>query len=186
MTKNTEQDLQQEFRELVKEISKEVLELDVVKSIGNYSNTIKTQVPMVSSSINELSNEVSKLSWISNELAKYKQEQVSRNIDIDDKLQVIETNVETEIKNIILLQELIIKNQKNIEAEFISQQTQINNALNVYADEVKEVVNQITVLSNKSLSNSKSTKKILSILLFAIYGMLGGFTYLFLKSIGII
>lgn len=82
-------ELQKEFNELIQKISKDVLELSVLKSVEKASNEIKKQVPGIERNSAGLKKSIEVLQGVSKELSVHLQDSKINENKIDDQLKHI-------------------------------------------------------------------------------------------------
>lgn len=152
-------ELQKEFNELIQQISKDVLELSVLKSVEKASNEIKKQVPGIEKNSAGLKKSIDVLQGVSKELSAHLQETKIKENKIDDQLKNIRqkadgnTNILNTLKNDTAKQYVSQKRKLDAIDEMISTldkdiQEQFEELLDSHRQDLKSSVVEINEEGN--------------------------------------
>jgi len=162
-------ELEKEFSELIKEISKEVLELSITKSVESASFAIKAQVPTMSQNIEQLKKALESLQWVNAELIKNQEEVKARDTRIDIQLKNMINKLESNIRIGKDLQEDVALIREDSNRDFEVQVKMFENAqANIRGDVKKQIAlsetqsNILRELVNENIAEGYKRKKILS------------------------
>lgn len=178
-----QKELQKEFKYLIKEISKEVLEINVVKSLEKASYTVKDQVPALSKNIDQLKFVLNDLQKINSQNVKHQQETSERENRIETKLKTIDQKVDSEIKKLNDFQKNLSSFQNETSSNFNGTVSSLERTINSNSATVNQ---QLTSLS--SVTNEKATelKKLLIWILVFSVGSFGVLSTILLNTLKVI
>lgn len=182
-------ELQNEFNELIKEISKEVLELSVSKSIENASFMIKGQVPTMTNNIKELKKALESLYAVKTELANYQKETQIRENKVDSQLISLIKKVENESKLVEEVKMNLSSFQKETKEKAKVHQDEILEVRGVTKSETKKLGEQLDTLhslTNEGVIKGKKTNHLLIWTFIISLGSFGILTTILLQTLKII
>jgi predicted nucleic acid-binding Zn-ribbon protein len=184
-----QKELQKEFNQLIKEISNEVLELSVSKSIENASFTVKEQVPEMANQITRLNKALTNLQQVNHDLTKQYQFAEKRDAKIAEQMKRIEHKVDDDIKKVEKVIGDISSFQGKMHKRFDEQHSAIED-LEETTEKQTELFDQkleeLKTTTNAGLSTGLTTKTLLIWTLVFSVGSFGLLTTLLLQTLGVI
>ncbi|MFD1707870.1 hypothetical protein ACFSCZ_14180 [Siminovitchia sediminis] len=179
-------ELQREYNQLIKEISKEVLELSVAKSMEKASLTVNKQVPVMAESIDKLRKVLDELQYVNAEYLKRQQGQKKREERMDVQLKNILQKVEVDINHVKEIKGDITRFQEKTDKKFDLQDKAaklLEESLEKRADQLD---GQLNVLTNHGVETADTSKKLLITTLIFSLGSFGILTTLLLHTLQVI
>lgn len=182
-------ELKTEFNQLIQEVSKEVLELSVSKSMVEAAYTVKEQVPTMTANISELKLALEALKSINTDFVMHKQELIKHESRVEHQIKEVGKQIDTDISLMKEVKEDISSIWIETERKFDKQSdylTYISNQNLKQAKANETQINELTELTKEGVGMGLTTKKLLIWTLVFSLGSFGILTTLLLNTLKVI
>ncbi|RBP02521.1 hypothetical protein [Rossellomorea aquimaris] len=182
-------DLQREFHQLITEISKEVLELSVTKTMEKSADSMKKNVPAISNNVEQLRRALENLHAVNSELTKHQVEQNKREQRVDHQLKNIVQKIEKDLHLSNDVQESMNSFRVETERRFDQQENAVQSVKETAQQHSSSLSNQVSELHTLTeggvITGGKSHKLLVWSFVFSL-GSLGIMLALLLITLGVI
>jgi exonuclease VII large subunit len=182
-------DLQREFHQLITEISKEVLELSVTKTMEKSANSMKENVPAITNNVEQLRRALENLHAVNSELTKHQVDLNKREQRVDHQLKNIVQKIEKDLHLSNDVQESMNSFRVETERRFDLQENvvqSVKDAADQHSDSLSTQVNELHELTEGGvLTGEKSNKLLIWSFVFSL-GSFGIMFTLLLFTLGVI